>query len=72
MLEEVKKRINALGIEISFDDEVVAHLAKEGFDPVYGSTSASPCDRQKSGGLLLGGSSCGRGQGRRQREVRNA
>ena len=36
MLEEVKKRINALGIEISFDDEVVAHLAKEGFDPVYG------------------------------------
>ena len=36
MLEEVKKRINALGIEISFDDEVVAHLAKEGFEPVYG------------------------------------
>lgn len=33
MLEEVKKRINALGIEISFDDEVVAHLAKEGFEP---------------------------------------
>lgn len=36
MLEEVKKRINALGIQISFSDEVVAYLAKEGFDPVYG------------------------------------
>ena len=36
MLEEVRKRINALGIAVSFAPEVVAHLAREGFDPVYG------------------------------------
>ena len=36
MLSEVKKRINALDITIDFDHEVVASLAKEGFDPTYG------------------------------------
>ena len=36
MLAEVKKRIDALGIDVTFTPEVVAHLAKEGFDPVYG------------------------------------
>ncbi len=36
MLAEVKKRIDALGITVTFTPEVVAHLAKEGFDPVYG------------------------------------
>ncbi|MBQ9716673.1 MAG: ATP-dependent Clp protease ATP-binding subunit ClpC, partial [Clostridia bacterium] len=33
---EVTKRINALGITIEFDHDVVASLAKEGFDPTYG------------------------------------
>lgn len=36
MLGEVTKRINALGITITFSDEVISTLAKEGFDPVYG------------------------------------
>ncbi len=36
MLTEVQKRIEALGITATFSPEVVAHLAKEGFDPVYG------------------------------------
>lgn len=36
MLDEVKGRIEALGIRIEFDDAVVDSLAKEGFDPVYG------------------------------------
>ncbi|MBO5643935.1 MAG: AAA family ATPase, partial [Lentisphaeria bacterium] len=36
MLSDVTVRINGLGIAISFDDEVIASLAKEGFDPVYG------------------------------------
>ena len=36
MLGEVEKRIEKLGITVKFDDEVVASLAKEGFDPVYG------------------------------------
>ena len=36
MLSEVEKRISDIGIKISFSDEVVASLAKEGFDPVYG------------------------------------
>ncbi len=36
MLSEIKKRITALGIEISFSDEVAKLLAKEGFDDVYG------------------------------------
>ena len=36
MLRELTKRIGELGVEISFDDEAVKFLAKEGFDPVYG------------------------------------
>ena len=36
MLEEVVKRIEDLGIHISFDPSVPALLAKEGFDPTYG------------------------------------
>jgi ATP-dependent Clp protease ATP-binding subunit ClpC len=36
MLEVITKRINSLGIDISFTDEVVAKIADEGFDPVYG------------------------------------
>ena len=36
MLGDVEKRVNALGVKISFTDETVAALAKEGFDPVYG------------------------------------
>ncbi len=36
MLEELKSRITALGIEAEFDESVIKMLAKEGFDPVYG------------------------------------
>ena len=36
MLEEVKKRICALGIDIFFDDSVTTLVAKEGYDPVFG------------------------------------
>ncbi|MBE6617793.1 MAG: ATP-dependent Clp protease ATP-binding subunit [Ruminococcaceae bacterium] len=36
MLGEVEKRIADVGVGISFSDEVVASLAKEGFDTVYG------------------------------------
>ena len=36
MLRDVAKRIEDKGIAITFDDEVVTHLAKEGFDPGYG------------------------------------
>lgn len=36
MLEEIKKRIDSMGIEISFGDDVTSYLAKAGFDPVYG------------------------------------
>ena len=36
MLGDLKKRIEALGIEITFDDAVVAYIAKKGFDPIYG------------------------------------
>ncbi len=36
MLKEVGKRIEALDITVTFTPEVVAYLAKEGFDPVYG------------------------------------
>jgi len=36
MLSDVTKRITDLGITITFDEEVIASLAKEGFDPVYG------------------------------------
>ncbi len=36
MLRDVEKRVDALGVKISFTDEAVAALAKEGFDPVYG------------------------------------
>ncbi len=36
LLGEVKKRIEALGIAITFEDSVAALVAKEGFDAVYG------------------------------------
>ena len=36
MLGEVGERIEKLGITVTFDEDVVASLAKEGFDPIYG------------------------------------
>ena len=36
MLSQINDRIKNLGIDLTFTDEVVTHLAKEGFDPVYG------------------------------------
>ena len=36
MLTDVTKRVKALGIEITFDESVIALVASEGFDPVYG------------------------------------
>ncbi len=36
MLEEIRARIEKLGVTVTFDDAVVEMLAKEGFDPVWG------------------------------------
>ena len=36
MLSEITKRIEGMNIHVTFDDEVLTMLAKEGFDPVYG------------------------------------
>ena len=36
MLGEITKRIEALGIDITFDEKCVELLSKEGFDPIYG------------------------------------
>ena len=36
MLTELSARIAGSGVTVSFDGELVAHLAKVGFDPVYG------------------------------------
>ena len=36
MLSGINDRIKSLGIDLVFSDEVISHLAKEGFDPVYG------------------------------------
>jgi ATP-dependent Clp protease ATP-binding subunit ClpC len=36
LLAEVQKRVESIGISISFDDEVATLMAKEGFDAVYG------------------------------------
>ena len=36
MLGDLKKRISEREIEIEFDEAVIDHLAREGFDPVYG------------------------------------
>ena len=36
MLAQVAKRLGERGIDLSWDDEVLDYLAKEGFDPVYG------------------------------------
>jgi ATP-dependent Clp protease ATP-binding subunit ClpC len=36
MLNEVAKRIRLLNVEISFDESVTKHVAKEGFDPSFG------------------------------------
>ena len=36
MLNNLSKRISALGIEVDFSDAVAEKVAEEGFDPVYG------------------------------------
>ncbi|MFT9056309.1 MAG: ATP-dependent Clp protease ATP-binding subunit [Ethanoligenens sp.] len=36
MLSTITKRIKTLEVDITFSDEVIAHIAKEGFDPIYG------------------------------------
>ena len=36
LLAEVKKRVEGIGISITFESEVAALMAKEGFDAVYG------------------------------------
>lgn len=36
MLNELTKRINSMEISVTFSDEVIKTLAKEGFDPIYG------------------------------------
>ncbi len=36
MLTQINDRIKNLGVNLTFTDEVVEHLAKAGFDPVYG------------------------------------
>ncbi len=36
MLEDVKKRISNIGVNIAFDDALVAFVAEKGFDAVYG------------------------------------
>ena len=43
MLEKTKARLNEIGIDIVYDQKVVKHLAKEGFDSEYG---ARPLERQ--------------------------
>ena len=36
MLQVIGKRIEGLGVHIEFSDDVVAKIAQEGFDPIYG------------------------------------
>lgn len=36
MLKTLSDRVRSLGIELSFDDEVIEKIAKAGFDPIYG------------------------------------
>ena len=36
MLSGINERIKNLGIDLAFSDDVITHLAGEGFDPVYG------------------------------------
>ena len=36
MIGEIKKRIEKIGVEIQFDDDLIRFLAKEGTDPIYG------------------------------------
>ena len=36
MLSQINERIKNLGVNLTFSEEVVEHLAKAGFDPVYG------------------------------------
>ena len=36
LLDELKKRISDIGVNITFDNSLVEFIAKKGFDPVYG------------------------------------
>ncbi len=47
MLSEVQNRISKLGIKIEFSDEVCTHLAKVGYDPVYGARPLRRAIQQK-------------------------
>ena len=47
MLAEVTERVEKLNIKIEFSDEVCAHLAKVGFDPIYGARPLRRAIQQK-------------------------
>ncbi len=36
LLDEIRERVAALGLELTFADEVITAVAREGFDPLYG------------------------------------
>lgn len=36
LLGDLQKRVEALGVQITFDDSLIAFIAKKGFDPIYG------------------------------------
>lgn len=36
LLEELRGRVHALGMDLTFTDEVISLVAREGFDPAYG------------------------------------
>ena len=62
MLATLSERVRGLGIELSFDDEVVIKIAKAGFDPIYGARPLRRAVRSQIEDLLsekmLDGSVC--------------
>lgn len=47
MLDSLAKRLDSLNISITFDDEAVTAISKEGYDPVYGARPLRRAIQQK-------------------------
>ncbi|MBE7012908.1 MAG: ATP-dependent Clp protease ATP-binding subunit [Ruminococcaceae bacterium] len=48
MLKNLKNRLSAMDVDVEFTEDVISHLAEEGFDPVYG---ARPLRRAIQSGI---------------------
>ena len=69
MLKSVEKRLETMNISISFDDDVIALLAREGTDPVYGARPMRREIQAQNRGRIVNRNSRRKNSCRRQRTM---